>query len=75
MRVLVIPDIHLKVWIFDQQLYLLWTIRILSGVMAIMMSATRGEGLRPDILLMLRGRLCQSSTSLRTALRVRHISI
>lgn len=91
MRVLVIPDIHLKTWIFDRaekiikdgkadravclmdipddwnmefqierykkhltgQSHLLWTIRILSGAMAIMMSATRGEDLSPDILLML----------------------
>ena len=28
----------------------------------------------PDILLMLRGQLCQSSKNLRTALRVRHRS-
>lgn len=33
MRVLVIPDIHLKTWIF----------RILSGVMVVMMLATHGE--------------------------------
>ena len=94
MRVLVIPDIHLKTWIFDRAekiikdgkadravclmdipdgwnmefqieqyketfdraIHMPWTIRILSGAMAIMMSATRGEDLRPDILLMLRGR-------------------
>ena len=79
MRVLVIPDIHLKPWIFDRtekilrdgkadravclmdmpddgQSHLLRTIRILSGVTVIMMSATRGEDLRPDILPMPRGR-------------------
>mgnify|MGYP003214446407 CR=1 FL=1 len=88
MRVLVIPDIHLKPWIFDRtekilrdgkadravclmdmpddwnmefqiERYketLLRTIRILSGVTVIMMSATRGEDLRPDILPMPRGR-------------------
>ena len=81
MRVLVIPDIHLKTWIFDRaekilkdgkadravclmdipddwnmefqiehirkhltrQSHLLWTIRILSGVMVIMMLATLGQ--------------------------------
>lgn len=94
MRVLVIPDIHLKPWIFDRtekilrdgkadravclmdmpddwnmefqieryketligQSHLLRTIRILSGVTVIMMSAIRGEDLRPDILPMPRGR-------------------
>lgn len=94
MRVLVIPDIHLKPWIFDRTekilrdgkadravclmdmpddwnmefqieryketfdraIALLRTIRILSGVTVIMMSATRGEDLRPDILPMPRGR-------------------
>ena len=112
MKVLVIPDIHLKTWIFDRAekiikdgkadravclmdipdgwnmefqieqyketfdraIHMPWTIRILSGAMAIMMSATRGEGLRPDILLMPRGRSYQSSKNLRTALRVRHRS-
>ena len=105
MRVLVIPDIHLKTWIFDRaekilkdgkadravclmdipddwnirkhltrQSHLLWTIRILSGVMVIMMLATRGADLRPGILLMLRGWLYQSLKNLRTALRVQHRS-
>ena len=62
MRVLVIPDIHLKPWIFDRTEKILRdgkadrTIRILSGVTVIMMSAIRGEDLRPDILPMPRGR-------------------
>ena len=75
MRVLVIPDIHLKPWIFDRTEKILrdgkadravclmdmpddWNMefRILSGVTVIMMSATRGEDLRPDILPMPRGR-------------------
>ena len=59
MRVLVIPDIHLKPWIFDRTEKILRdgkAIRILSGVTVIMMSATRGEDLRPDILPMPRGR-------------------
>lgn len=91
MKVLVIPDIHLKPWIFDRAEKIIkdgkadravclmdipddWNMEILSGAMAIMMSVTRGEGLRPDILLMPRGRSYQSSKNLRTALRVRHRS-
>ena len=112
MKVLVIPDIHLKPWIFDRAEKIIkdgkadravclmdipddWNMEFqiernketFDRAIAYAMDypdtlwcygnhdvSYPGEGLRPDILLMPRGRSYQSSKNLRTALRVRHRS-
>ena len=88
MRVLVIPDIHLKTWIFDRAEKILKDGKADRAVCLMDIpddwnmefqieqykEATRGADLRPGILLMLRGWLYQSLKNLRTALRVQHRS-
>lgn len=112
MRVLVIPDIHLKTWIFDRAEKILkdgkadravclmdipddWNMEFQierykeTFVRTIAFAVDYPDtlwcygnhdvgylwgDLRPGILLMLRGWLCQSLKNLRTALRVQHRS-
>lgn len=112
MLVLVIPDIHLKTWIFDRAEKILrdgkadravclmdipddWNMEFQierykeTFDRAIVFAVDYPDtlwcygnhdvsypwgDLRPGILLMLRGRLCQSLKNLRTALRVQHRS-